>query len=206
MPTLPVPLLPSLRQKSWGTHPLTRPSNIFRCNQLIVQLNPRRTLVWWKLKLETLRKMRAQKHRLSDQFWKAIPPFIDKKEPRINLNKREALEAELKRWNGRRSLFLSNYKERRDAAYAKGENRGLFTQSISLPFLDDLFTENKKLSRYACAPNSIHNQRRFGKGVQFTMDTDFNNVRRGGFEWVAEDRLKPFVKLRSSNWQGKNSI
>ena len=181
MPPLPVPPLHSLRQ-SRGAHTPFRPPNLSfqRYPQFIVQLTPHRTLVWWKKKLQTIRKIRAGRRRLTDQFWKNIPPFLVKTQQHtteLNEVQRPMLKAELQRWNGRRYLFLGNHKQRRDAAYAKDENRGVFMKSITLSPIDELFEKStRKLEGYPCAYPSQHTRRRFGIGPKFGMDADFKDV------------------------------
>lgn len=181
MPPLPVSHLHSFRQ-SWGAHTPIRPPSLSlqRNPQFIVQFQPRRTLVWWKKKLQTIREIRAGRRRLTDQFWKNIPPFlVNTQQHKTELNevRRPMLKAELQRWNGRRYLFLGNYKQRRDAAYAKDENRGVFMKSITLSPIDELFDKTtRKLEGYPCASASQHTRRRFGIGPTFGMDADYKDV------------------------------
>lgn len=177
MPLLPVPLLPSLRQP-WGPYTFTRPPNLLsHSSQTVIQLNPHRTLVWWKLKLRTIRKIRASKKRLSDGYWKNVPPFLHKTQHALNDVERGMLKAELLRWNGRRFMFLGNYKNRRDAAFAKDENRGIFIGKLSFEPIDKLFQKDRMVWGNPCAYPSEHTRRQFGVGVNFGMDADVQDVR-----------------------------
>ena len=85
--------------------------------------------------------------------------------------------AMMNRWNGRRTMFLSNYKFRRDAAFSGQENAGIPVASIKHPIIDGLFrTKTSGMSLSRCVRESRYTQRRFGVGKKFGMDFDLSGV------------------------------
>jgi len=94
----------------------------------------------------------------------------------LNDVERGTLRAELLRWNGRRFMFLGNYKKRRDAAFAKDENRGMFIGKLTFDPIDNLFGKEKGVCENPCAYPSEHTRRHFGVGINFGMDADIQDV------------------------------
>lgn len=73
-------------------------------------------------------------------------------------------------------MFLGNYKKRRDAAFAKDENRGMFIGKLTFDPIDNLFGKEKGVCVNPCAYPSEHTRRQFGVGVNFGMDADVQDV------------------------------
>jgi hypothetical protein len=61
------------------------------------------------------------------------------------------MKASLKRWNGRRSMFLGNWEKRRDGAFSRTEERGIPFERTKHPVIDGVFEKVKRdVDRYAC--------------------------------------------------------
>ena len=61
------------------------------------------------------------------------------------------VEAASKRWNGRRSLYLGSWKNRRDAAFIKGESRGIPFERTGHPVIDGVLgRETRQIDSYPC--------------------------------------------------------
>jgi len=61
------------------------------------------------------------------------------------------LEAAAKRWNGRRSLYLGSWKDRRDGAFLKYESRGVPFEKTRHPVIDGVLgRETRDVDSYPC--------------------------------------------------------
>ena len=95
-------------------------------------------------------------------------------------DKRDHL-AVAKRWNGRRSLFLGNYKNRRDGAFVSQENTGFDVENLRDPIVDRIFQSKPaegvgKVARWPCIREVRYTRREFGVGEKFTIDFDLSGV------------------------------
>ena len=60
-------------------------------------------------------------------------------------------DAASKRWNGRRSLYLGSWKNRRDAAFVKNESRGIPFERTGHPVIDGVLgRETRQVDSYPC--------------------------------------------------------
>jgi hypothetical protein len=60
-------------------------------------------------------------------------------------------DAASKRWNGRRSLYLGSWKNRRDAAFIKNETRGIPFERTGHPVIDGVLgRETRQVDSYPC--------------------------------------------------------
>jgi hypothetical protein len=175
MPARPVPA--HVSRQAWGPHAFSRPPRRRICPQCTLH---RRTLTSWRRKLETLRAVRAKQAQLGEAYWRAAPSFLSKQRPKFTQYQLEQLRAELRRWNGRRSMFLGGYRTtRRDAAFVAHEaERPLFAEEKKNPLLQ-LFRERARAKTDdipGCAPVQAYGHRRLGVGKTFEMDADFHQV------------------------------
>lgn len=61
------------------------------------------------------------------------------------------VEAAAKRWNGRRSLYLGSWKDRRDGAFLKHERRGIPFEKTRHPVIDGVLgREARQVDSYPC--------------------------------------------------------
>jgi len=191
MPPQPVPASISSRQ-AWGSHPFPRAANSRLCPQC-------RTMTSWYRKLSTLRSKRAKLAQLDEGYWSAAPSFLTKQKPKLTDYQLDQLRAELKRWNGRRSLFLGGYTtRRRDAGFLAHEtDRPLLPAEKKNPLLG-LFRSREKMQKSGlsdvpgCAPVLGHGHQRIGRGDTAGMDADFNQVCLLVVPgWILMRRLRP---------------
>jgi len=191
MPPQPVPASVGSRQV-WGPHPFPRAANSGLCPQC-------RTMTSWYRKFSTLRSKRAKLAQLGEGYWSAAPSFLTKQKAKLTDYQLGQLRAELKRWNGRRSLFLGGYTTtRRDAGFLAHEtDRPLLAAEKRNPLLG-LFRSREKVHKSGlsdvpgCAPVLGHGHQRFGRGVTAGMDADFHQVCLLVFPgWILMRRLRP---------------
>jgi hypothetical protein len=109
-------------------------------------------------------------------IWDGYPKF---EEPQhlIEQNAEKARNlSQLKRWNGRRSMFLGDQKDRRDGAFAR---QGLDKPSMYQRSLYDLFNtkKEKKYLQYPCVQKLEYTRRQF-KVTEIGIDVDLSNVER----------------------------
>jgi len=108
--------------------------------------------------------------------WTHAAPFeITSLPDGVKLQRRTRRKAEFLRWDGRRSLYLGNYKHRRDAGFAKGEQPNSALERMHHPIIDRIFSEQPCLD-YPCAQKSDYTRREFGVGEKFGMDFDLSGV------------------------------
>ena len=87
------------------------------------------------------------------------------------------IEAASKRWNGRRSLYLGNWKERRDGAFAKYENRGVPFGKTKHPVIDGVFgRETREVDLYPCVQLENSQTREIDKESNDQIAADLNAV------------------------------
>jgi hypothetical protein len=137
-----------------------------------------RHLSWIKMKAQVYRKLAKRRKRETQGIWDHFPEFEDHS-PELIENKEARMRgrAAMKRWNGRRSMFLGNYKNRRDAAFSRQENTGYRIEDIKHPVLDRLFgAKRDTVSVFPCVKRSEHTRRRFGIGEKFGLDFDLSGV------------------------------
>jgi hypothetical protein len=173
MPPQPVPAPMSVRQ-AWGSTPL--PRRPLLCPQCALH---RRTLSSWRRRLETLRTNRAQETQQSEPNWRNTPAFLRNEKPPLTDYQVNQLKGELKRWEGRRSIYLGGYsKVRRDAGYVAHETeRPLSPEEKKNPLLALFQGRERDLSLVnGCAPVQTHAQRQMGVGIKFGMDADYDKV------------------------------
>lgn len=177
MSSIPVAPRPSLRQIR-GFHTFTRPPNIPRHLQIVIRPIPRRYVGWWRRNLTTYRKIRSRKQKFHHDLWKDVPGF-QPTAPRdlVKEDSRKRMKAQLLRWSGRRSLYLGNYKQRRDAGFSRADVENLLDDLPFHPVTEKLFeNQEAKGLDYPCVPTSRHTRRQFGVGEKFGMDFDSNEV------------------------------
>jgi len=120
---------------------------------------------------------------LQGGLWK-VTPFEqlphDKIALKTEINNRLAIA---KRWTGRRGLFLGNYKNRRDGAFASQDNTGIDLQNLTDPIIDRIFSstitwwgQGKSSDGWPCIREARHTRREFGVGQKFGMDFDLSGV------------------------------
>jgi hypothetical protein len=115
-------------------------------------------------------------------------------------NKRIQIRAEMKRWSGRRELFLGNYKKRRDAAFATQDNRGIPVEELRNDIIDGLFAPRRKRAAFLCAQRLEYTRRQFGVGPKFAIDFDWSAVR--SFLIGADGRLICLLWRQRKSWLG----
>jgi hypothetical protein len=127
------------------------------------------------------RRQRRQKTpRQGGGFWK-YTPFqelpIDKIEQKAEKNEKLAVA---KRWTGRRPIFLGNYKNRRDGAFASQEHTAVEIEKLSDLVLDRIFqspiSQQGKTAQWPCTRDVEHTRREFGVGEKFGIDFDLSGV------------------------------
>ena len=81
-----------------------------------------------------------------------------------------------KRWNGRRGLFLGNYKKRRDGAFASQDYTEIKIDKLRDPVLDRVFERKIERRRGWGCVSRRGSMREFGKGDKFGIDFDLSGV------------------------------
>lgn len=173
--------LPGLHQ-IWDTHH-SRPPN--SCPSIITPLKPSIAVQGGSRGLHTRRRRRTvptQKPPLQGGLWK-LTPFeqlpLEKIAQTSEIRNKLAIA---KRWTGRRGLFLGNYKNRRDGAFASQENPGVDLENLHDPIIDRIFNPTVSLGGqgtsvgWPCVREARHTRRDFGVGQKFGMDFDLSGV------------------------------
>jgi hypothetical protein len=178
MSPIPVVPHPSLR-RIWGPHTFSSSRIIPRHPQTVIRLIRPRYLVWWKRNLNTYHKNRSRRQNPPNDLWKDVPSFQPTETRNlVKEDSKKRMKAHLLRWSGQRSLYLGNYKQRRDAGFSRADVENLLDDLPIHPVTEKLF-ENREAKGldYPCAPMSRHARRQFGVGEKFGMDSDSNEVR-----------------------------
>ena len=190
----------------WGGHNLTRPPNLPSSTLSPVIRPTRRNLSWAKEKALVYRKLARRRKYVTKGIWDHFPRFEDTsptvvQEKEIYMRARAAM----KRWDGRRSMFLGNYKHRRDAAIAHQDNRGIPIENVKYPVIDGLFGERvDRAIDFPCVKTAEYTRRQFGIGEKFGMDFDLSGV----WTFVAgnNSRLPYSLQPQREIWRAKQSI
>jgi hypothetical protein len=109
-------------------------------------------------------------------FWGRQTKFEEPRHLMEEHAKRTVEIAEIKRWTGRRSMFLGDYRGRRDAAFSRQDDRGVDATTLYQPSIYRLFRyENKKsYFLHPCAEDLEYTRRRFPS--EHPIDLDVPNV------------------------------
>ena len=177
--------MPSHRpvHRLWGTNPrppnsiLPRPSPILLTTLPTPMPTPHvRVIIRNVHSRSRKRLLPPQKIPLHGGLWK-YTPFEERPLAKIRL-KAEIQQnlAVAKRWNGRRGLFLGNYKKRRDGAFARQDYTEIKIDKLRDPVLDRVFERKIERRRAWGIVSRRGSMREFGKGVKFGIDFDLSGV------------------------------
>jgi len=87
------------------------------------------------------------------------------------------VKAAWKRWNGRRSLYLGNWKNRRDAAFMKHEDRGVPFERTGHPVIDGVLgREKREVDSYPCVKLEKRRKKKVKKVPTYRVASDFAAV------------------------------
>src|SRR5579871_1275161 len=134
------------------SHSCSRPSIVFLSIQPTFRLTSYRTLV-------RSRQVQKLKKTQQESLWNNVAPFEQNSAPdSVRRQQKARRKAHLLRWNGGRSMFLGNYRHRRDAAFIKGDSRA--ADRLRHPAIDRLFSKQRILN-YPCAKRAECTRRQF---------------------------------------------
>jgi hypothetical protein len=138
-------------------------------------LRPRTT--WVTKKRNHLAFIEKERWEISKGLWDDEP--LTEREPQGHAEaaRRNQTRGAMKRWSGRRLLFLGNHKNRRDAAFAIQEETGVPFEKLRNHLIDGLLgpKENQVVS-FPCVPESDYTRRQFDVGPKFGIDYDLSAV------------------------------
>lgn len=121
--------------------------------------------------------MERERWEISKGLWDDEPVSERGTQDQAEAARRNQTRGAMKRWSGRRLLFLGNHKNRRDAAFAIQEETGVPFEKLRNPLIDELLgpKENGFVS-FPCVPESDYTRRQFSVGPKFGMDYDLSAV------------------------------
>jgi hypothetical protein len=167
MPPLLLRRSPSLRP-IWAGHTFPYPPDIVPRPQATVQSVPGRRLAAWK-------REQPQRSGVTERSSEPIPPLAENQFD-LKDDPTGRAEAALKRWNGRRSMYLGNHRNRRDAAFTYDRPFGVVEYFD--PLIDPLFKKEKNSrDNYPCVRRVEAIRRKNDNVEEFRMDVDLHTVR-----------------------------